>query len=765
MIDNKRKPPYFLLLTSLIIMIILGYYVGGVALIEEFNVLHLTDYLLEIFSNPFRNYFHEDTVIFIIGAIVLWIVIVSQFQFRNFHFDKEHGEEQWADVKQLSKTLKNHKNDEVNRILTKNIHLNKGEFRDGRIDGSAFSNNNMLVIGSSGTYKTQSTLIPNLLRPYNTKIILDVKGDLSHTYGTYLKEKGVAVHVINLKEPHLSDRYNPFTYIYREHDLIQLISNLQASVKPPDAMKGDPFWDDGAYFFLQSLFYFEWLTAKDDHRIGSMNNIMHLVNAESKLVQDGIDAEGKPVVKTLLQKKMEDLAIAKKNDDYPPVRFYRKLKEGAPETVASIILIVNSMLKLCETADIKRIFDGNDFNFRELGLGVGGTVKYPRPDKKTVLFLVLPEDDKSYTFLINMIYNQLFGVLLRLADTELHGPLPIEVEFWMDEFYAGAKPTDPDVLLGLVRSRNIIMIPYLQSISQLKTLYSGDKWQVLLDNISTVMYLGSGPAANETHKWVSELLGGTTIDTRSEGESMGKNGSSSKNFQKGRAELMTAAAVKRMPREDCILYLEGGFPVYEEKALPWTTKGIKGLNEYARSLPRYEHGIRGIYNEEKMEYRTIVDKPIYIDNLTEQDIEFYKNNEATDPIVNYFDVSEEQFLYMNWDLTSDIDEEKVMKGLMQYREENLLIDENERFEEVSTSPTSDYLEDEEPMILEGTILELLGKYAHRLNKDQQQEIILGLSQELTEQQILSYFTRDAEIMKIYREGYVLKNKLQNKSFA
>ena len=42
-----------------------------------------------------------------------------------------------------------------------------------------------------------------------------------------------------------SDQYNPFVYIDNYTDMVELITNIQTSVKPPDAQKGDPFWDDG----------------------------------------------------------------------------------------------------------------------------------------------------------------------------------------------------------------------------------------------------------------------------------------------------------------------------------------------------------------------------------------------------------------------------------------------------------------------------------------------------------------------------------------
>ena len=97
--------------------------------------------------------------------------------------------------------------------------------------------------------------------------------------------------------------------------------------------------------------------------------------------------------KTELQIEMDRLAGIH-GDDYPPVRDYRKLKEGASETVRSIIIMVNAMLRLCETAALKRLFEDDDIDIPSLGLGADGN-----PNKKTALFLVMPDNDQSFNFL------------------------------------------------------------------------------------------------------------------------------------------------------------------------------------------------------------------------------------------------------------------------------------------------------------------------------------------------------------------------------
>mgnify|MGYP000013674762 CR=1 FL=1 len=140
-------------------------------------------------------------------------------------------------------------------------------------------------------------------------------------------------------------------------------------------------------------------------------------------------------------------ALADMYPDHPAVRDYRKLKEGAPETVASVLLILNGKFKFFYSKSIQRIFEADDMNLWELGTG------WHRDGKsKVALFLVLKENDSSYNFVGNMLYQQLFDELLVEADQNYHGVLPIRVECWMDEFGNGLRPEGFEHLITTLRS-------------------------------------------------------------------------------------------------------------------------------------------------------------------------------------------------------------------------------------------------------------------------------------------------------------------------
>lgn len=730
---EKRKTPWGIFLIILIILIIGAYFGCGLMKLDGVTMSNYQEKLLYIVMHPLRNWWTNKTPAFMGVVFIAWIMFIAYYldQNRNYHFGVENGSEQWADVNKLSKTLRDSKNEKNNTYLSERI----------AVSNNALSNMNMLVIGGSGSYKTTSVLTPNLLLAGMTNVILDIKGDLLRKHGNYLKEHGVKVKSFNLINPEESDRYNPMQYLQKETDVIRLITNMQASVKPPDAQKGDPFWDDGVALYLQAMFFHEWLTAKEENRKPTLNNILKLVNMETKRVGDGEEDD-----KTELQLEMDRLAELH-GDDYPPVRDYRKLKEGATETVRSIIIMVNAMLRLCETSALKRLFEDDDIDIPSLGLGVDGN-----PNKKTALFLVMPDNDQSFNFLISMFYTQLFDVLIRIADHKCHGSLPIHVRLWADEFYAGPKPTNTEVLMGTIRSRNLSIVPILQSIAQIKAVFPQEKWEVFLDNCAVMIYLGSGPAAFSTHEYISKLLGEMTIDTRNDGVTTGSHGSSSLNNQRAGRGLMTPGEVKRLDRKKCLIFMEGQYPILDWKNLPFETPEWKESERLA-GKEGYKHPVRVVYNPKTMTYRTIRNKSKF-QVIDKKDVEFYKEAEKTDNSIKVCEVNEEEFLYLNFNVKPKPTEEELIQMLIQNRNE---MEESKEKPESNNSnvpkfgtnkKNTDTKQDE--WNLSGSIEQCIIRYASRLDGEQINQILLGLEQGLTDEQVKSYFTLPADEMKQQR---------------
>ena len=178
------------------------------------------------------------------------------------------------------------------------------------------------------------------------------------------------------------------------------------------------------------------------------------------------------------------------------------------------------------------------------------------------MFIVTPDSDKSYAFLIGMLYEQLMQELYFQADTKYGGRLPIHVSMYLDEFYNTPLPDSYLNFLSTMRSREISNVIVVQNIAQIKELFK-DGWETIPGNADTLVYLGGNEQSS--HKYISELLGKSTIDKRSSGETLGKRGSSSRNYDVLARELMTQDEVRKLDNKKCIVMIRGCDPVIDFK--------------------------------------------------------------------------------------------------------------------------------------------------------------------------------------------------------
>ncbi len=318
--------------------------------------------------------------------------------------------------------------------------------------------------------------------------------------------------------------------------------------------------------------------------------------------------------------------------------------------------------------------------------------------------------------------------------------------------------------MGTIRSRNISIVPVLQSIAQIKAVFPQDKWEIFMDNCAAVIYLGSGPASYSTHKYISDLLGEMTIDTREDSQTTGVHGNASlQNRRLGRV-LMTPAEVKRMSRKVCLIFLEGQYPIYDRKAIPFRTKAW--LESQALALPEgYRHPVRVVYNPETLSYRTVTAKS-RIQFLEKEDVEFYKTAAKQDETIKVFELDQEEFLYLNWRKQPMVTEEEMEAIFQQAKREKeqlrngramdvpedvLGVQEQKESRNGKETRTKEW-------DLSGSIFACIRRYSRELTEEQLDEIIMGLEQGLSEEEVKSYFCLPVEEMRWYRRIYQLEKQ-------
>ena len=208
-------------------------------------------------------------------------------------------------------------------------------------------------------------------------------------------------------------------------------------------------------------------------------------------------------------------------------------------------------------------------------------------ERKVALFCCIPDADTSLNYLVGMIYSQLFQTLYYMADRVHGGALPVPVNCIMDEFPNVSLPNEFEKILATCRSRSIYCSIIIQNMSQLKALFK-DSWESLVGNCDEFLYLGGNE--KETHKYVSELLGKETIDTNTYGQTKGKSGSYSTNFQQSGRELLQPDEVRMLDNQNALLFIRGERPILDAKYdlmkhpnIRYTEDGGAGPFNYAKA--------------------------------------------------------------------------------------------------------------------------------------------------------------------------------------
>ena len=397
---------------------------------------------------------------------------------------------------------------------------------------------NVLVIGGSGAAKTRSFVLPNILTANTNYVITDPKSEVLLATGGYLKEQGYDVRVLNLVNLEQSDGYNPFCYLRDEKDVLKLVNNLIQSTTPKGSHESDPFWTKAETALLQAIILMLFQEAPEYEQNFSM--VMRVLEYAEVREED----EGHVSPLDLLFESIE-----RRKPDSVAVRQYKVFKLAAGKTAKSILVSTAVRLAPFNLPQIQALTDHDDMDLYTLG------------EKKVALYAVIPDNDNTLNFLVSLLYAQAFQALYYSADQIHHGPLPRHVRFVLDEFAAMPLPGFTREL-ATMRSRSISASVIIQNMAQIKELYK-DSWETIPGNCDSILYLGGNESS--THKYVSEMLGKATIDTKTHGQTKGKSGSYSTNFQMSGRELLTPDEVRKLDNRYALLFIRGASPVMDEK--------------------------------------------------------------------------------------------------------------------------------------------------------------------------------------------------------
>lgn len=522
------------------------------------NLFELMEVLTEKLNHPFQLHYTEYTIKSVLVCTLLYAAGIGIFYSsqKNYRRGEEHGSARWGDARQICKKY-SQKPYSQNILLTQNFRISLDTHKHRRCL-------NILVVGGSGAGKSRGFALPNIMQCCCSMIITDPKAELLRKTGGLLEKKGYEVRVFDLINPDTSFCYNPFEYVHDDKDVLRLISNLIQNTTPKGSQSSDPFWEKSETALLQALMLYLLHEAPPEEQNFAM--IMEMLGS-AQVKEEDEDYES-PLDILFDRLEMRD-------PDSIAVKQYHIYKQAAGKTAKSILISVGVRLAAFNLPQIAKLTNTDELDLSSMG------------ERKVALFCCIPDADTSLNYLVGMIYSQLFQTLYYMADRVHGGALPVPVNCIMDEFPNVSLPNEFEKILATCRSRSIYCSIIIQNMSQLKALFK-DSWESLVGNCDEFLYLGGNE--KETHKYVSELLGKETIDTNTYGQTKGKSGSYSTNFQQSGRELLQPDEVRMLDNQNALLFIRGERPILDVKYdlmkhpnIRYTEDGGAGPFNYAKA--------------------------------------------------------------------------------------------------------------------------------------------------------------------------------------
>ena len=425
------------------------------------------------------------------------------------------------------------KRTDQNMVLTQNIYLSMDSRKTRR-------NNNILVVGGSGSGKSRFMVKPNILQANANYIVTDPAGELLESTGKFLEEQGYEIKVFNLVEMAKSDRYNPFHYIRDDVGVLMMINCLIKNTNPVGQTGGDPFWEKSETALLQALVFY-LVKFRPPHQ-RNFTSVMKLLRAAE------VD-ENDSTKKSKLDRIFDEVQLQDPNSI--ALKQYLTFKMGAGKTLKSILISCSVRLTVFNMKQIENLTKEDTIDLGGMGNG------------KKALFVIIPAADSTYNFLVSMMYSQLFETLYFVAETTCKGKrLPRPVRFLLDEFANIGQIPEFTKKLATMRKYEISCTIILQNLAQIKSQYKDD-WESIVGNCDSFLFLGGQEVS--TLEYISKELGKRTIQVYSKGNSHGKSGSWSTNRSNQARDLMSPDEISRMPEDECILIIRGLYPFYDKK--------------------------------------------------------------------------------------------------------------------------------------------------------------------------------------------------------
>lgn len=363
--------------------------------------------------------------------------------------------------------------------------------------------------------------------------------------------------------------------------LTKTVNCLVANLKTDDAAQSakDPFWEDTKRLALMSLISYA-MEAYDDPRHWTLPVCMDLLDlatpedndmsrpsplgmlmrrweegeylepevaAQGRSQRSGTRASGGRVVRAANVPHSKSASFA--------LHCYNAFASGAPETVQSVIVTCQAAFVNLLAPDVRDMLSADEVHLETLG----------DAGQKQALFILTKDTDSPYDFLTALIIYQALDLTLDKAFTRYGGRLPRHVRMVIDEAMTIGKIPILTRAIAVVRSRNMSISMFMQSVAQAELVYGEKEASVLFDNCSTMCFLGSNTP--DVLEDVSKRIGEETVYARITNRTFGAGvaaQSCSESIQSQGRSVLSVAQLRQMPNDELVVQVSG-MPIIKDK--------------------------------------------------------------------------------------------------------------------------------------------------------------------------------------------------------
>lgn len=354
------------------------------------------------------------------------------------------------------------------------------------------SDSHTLVVGSTGSKKSRLVVMPtviSLLKAGENVIVSDPKREIYDTTYDLAKEEGYRIITVDFRNPRNSSRWNPLGVLDEaiksgNDDKIALEIRKTAGSFIVIGDGRDPYWSKASIEFLENILYLNVIGGRADlksfmENIDRVEDILRLSEVEGpNSISDRIY---NLISKTREKNRVKEMPYSKTKEYGDRLKdFVMKWASYPSGTRGSVLATMSSNLQIFKAN--KGIIDNSaksDFTYGDI---IG-------KKQKTVVYLIIPEENSAYEMLVKMFVEQSYSYLISAIQEKYNAKAPRRINYVLDEFANIPPINDFEKNISISRSRNIRFFLVVQDISQIEHRYGEKNAYTIVGNCNNIAYL------------------------------------------------------------------------------------------------------------------------------------------------------------------------------------------------------------------------------------------------------------------------------------